>query len=299
MKHKQMTKQIIIVLLAGGFTLATGLKAAEPPDPVPASPPPGEAQPPALDTQKPRRAELAREYSDAGYMSATHILGREVRNDAGEHLGTVQDFIVNLDSDTARFAIIKSGGTLGIGGTRVAVPLKDLKWSADTKEFSLTATKEQIQSASAIPVGGWAFAVNQEWTSKVDRFYGDPGKFDLSELGRPALTEPDASREFVRDALQPQPAIGPQHQWPAADPEAKTLRSKVADGDLLAKVNQIIGQSANPAAGGHVQATVEKGVVTLKGRVADAAQKLNLETRIKGLNGVRSLIDDQLSASIE
>ncbi|MGA2658228.1 MAG: PRC-barrel domain-containing protein [Verrucomicrobiota bacterium] len=307
MKNKQM----IVALMAGSLSLATSLKAADPPDPAPAPAPPDQARPsqPGQSKEAPRRAEMAPEHQHPylGYLGASHIVGREVRNDVGEYLGTVQDLIVNLDSDTARFAIIKYGGTLGIGGTRVAVPLKDLKWTADTKEFLMPATKEQIQSASPTPMGGWAFAANQDWASKVDRFYGDPGKFDVSELARPALSEPGDSREFVRDTAQPgpaipEPAIGPENQppqLPTADLGPKMLASTLADGDLLVKINQLIEQYAGPAAGGNVQAAVQKGVVTLTGKVSAATQKQDLETRIKGLDGVVTLIDDQLVATNE
>ena len=304
MKNKQM----IVALLAGSLSLATNVKAADPPGAVPAPPPPGQAQPPAQpgppgqsqpgqNTQEHRRADAA---LDKSCLGATDVIGRPVRNDAGEHLGTVHDLIVNLDKDTARFAIIRCGGTLGIGATRVAIPLKDLKWSGEEKLFTVGATKEQIQSAPAVPTGGWAFAVNQEWTRKVDRFYGDPSKSDLSELSRPGSTEPAGSREFVRDILPPEPAIGPENKPLAADPVNKLLLpAMVGDGELLAKVNQIIAQYASPATGGNVQAAVQQGVVSLSGKVPAATQKLDLETRIKALNGVVSLFDDQLVASNE
>jgi hypothetical protein len=303
-----MKKQYLMAALAaGGLTLGTNLKAADPSGAAPAPPLPGQAQPPAQPSppgqlqpgqnpQKPRRAELAPEHSCLG---ATHILGREVRNDVGERLGIVQDLIVNLDSEMARFAIIKSGGTLGIGGTRVAVPLADLKWSADSKEFIMAATKEEIQSASTAPTGGWAFAANQEWAERVDRFYGDPGKLEISDLARPSSTGAGDNGEFVRDVAHPEPAIGPQDQLPSAGLGAKMPASALADGELLVRVNQVIAQYAGPAAGGDVQATVEKGVVTLKGKVATGTQKQDLETRIKGLDGVVTLIDDQLVATNE
>ena len=302
MKNKQM----MAALLAGGLTLATGLKAAEPPNqapPAPESTPPSQPQPGQSgqmqfnpNTQGPRKAASAHEQS---YLSAAYILGREVRNDMGERLGTVHDLIINLDSDSARFAIIKSGGTLGIGGTRVAVPLKDLQWTGDTKEFIMAATKEQILSASAVPTGAWAFAVNQDWAAKVDRFYGDPGKFDLSLSARPAMTESRDSREFVRDAAQPVPAVLPEDELPNPDMEPKTPPSTPSDGELLVQVDQIIGQYAGPATGSDVRPTVEKGVVTLKGKVATATQKSILESRIRGLNEVVRLIDDQLLATNE
>ena len=279
MKNKQM----IVALLAGGLTLATHVEAGGPPETAPAQPTAQPAPPSNLrvqNSQAPQGPELAADHS---YVSAAALIGRPVRDEAGESIGTVQDLIVNRDLATVRVAIIKGGGTLGIGATRVAVPFKDLKWFGREKVFSTAATKEQIRAASPIPTGGWAFAINEDWARKVDRFYGDPWKFDVSELARPGSAELAGSREFVRDALPPQPAGG-----------KLPLAAMVADGDLLAQVNQIIVQFA---AGGKVHAAVQKGVVTLVGKVPGPTQKQDLETRIKALNGVATLIDDHLAAA--
>ena len=290
MKNKQM----IVALLAGGLTLATDVQGGGPPETAPAQPPAQPGPPGNLRVQNspaPRRPELGADHS---YLSAAALIGRPVRDKLGESIGTVQDLIVNRDLDTVRVAIIKCGGTLGIGATHAAVPFQDLKWSGQDKVFSTAATKEQIRSASPIPTGGWAFAVNEQWARKVNRFYGDPWKFDVSELGRPGSAEPAGSREFVREALPPQPAIGPGNNR-VADPGTKMpLAAMVADGDLLAQVNQVIIQFA---AGGKVHAAVQKGVVTLVGKVPGPTQKQDLETRIKALNGVATLIDDHLAAS--
>jgi sporulation protein YlmC with PRC-barrel domain len=299
------SKQIMAALLAGGLTLATSLKADHPPNAQLVQPPPGQARPPAQpcppalpqadrNTQKPRRAETLAEQS---YWSVTHIIGRQIRDAAGEYLGTVQDLIVNLDTHTAPVAIMKSRGTLGIGRTRVAVPLQDLKWSGDKRDFSLAATKEQMQSASPTPSGGWAFAANQDWAKKVDLFYGDPGKFELSQFVMPGTTELDDSREFVRDSAQPNLAIEREDQPATADGGSKLTPSTSADSLLQIQVNQIIGLYASPVTGSDVQAVVQGGVVTLKGRVAATFQKSAIESRIKDLSGVSALFDDQLSAT--
>jgi sporulation protein YlmC with PRC-barrel domain len=299
MKNKHM----MVALLAGSLTLATSLKGGSPPDPAPPATPSTQPEPgqagqlqPGRTTQEPRRPESAPEHS---YLGATHIIGREVCNDVGERLGTVKDLIVSLDSDTARFAIIKYGGTLGFGATRVAVPLKDLKWSAEQKLFSMAASKEQLQSASPVPTGGWMSIAGQDWAGRVDRFYGDPEKGELSQAAPPSPATPDDSREFVRDPAppEPEPAIGLEHQLPSADTSARMPLSKPADAELLANVTKLVEQYAGPAAGGDVQATVDNGAVTLKGRIATAAQKEDLENRIKALSGVWMLIDDQLLAA--
>jgi hypothetical protein len=295
------TKSFTAALLACSLTLATSLRADDPTDPAVQSPPgqphPGQS---AQSSKDQGRAESA---SSPAYLGATHVMGREVRNVMGEHLGVIQDVIIGLNSDTPPFAIIRSGGALGIGGMRVAVPLKDLRYSSDTKLFNLAVTKEQFISASPTPTGGWTSVADQDWAAKIDRFYGDPTKSDLSQSGRPSLSESDGSREFIRDPAPPNPATGPEAQpttVPTPVDQVGTIpQRKPADGDLSAKVNVLIDHYAGLAAGGAVQSTVENGVVTLKGKVATAAQKQDLESQIKALSGVITVVDDQLSAPNE
>ena len=301
-------KSIVAGMLACSLIVGTGQAAKGTADPA-AAPAPADPTHPNQPTQTakdPGQSQMAPEQS---YLGFTHLIGREVRNDTGERLGIVDDLIINLDSHTTPFAIIRYGGTLGMGGTRVAVPLKELKWSGETKAFSLAATKEQFQSAMPAPTGGWAAAGSQEWASKVDRFYGDPGKSDLSQTGRSSITEGSDVREFVREAAPPRPATVPEAQPPTVDPGANqppTLDPAVkvaplapAEGDLSARVTKLINRQAGAGTSGDVQATVENGVVTLKGKVATAAQKQDLETQIKALSGVAQVIDDQLSAPNE
>jgi osmotically-inducible protein OsmY/sporulation protein YlmC with PRC-barrel domain len=71
----------------------------------------------------------AHQRGTAGAMSATSdlrassIIGQTVRTESGERLGKVQDLIINLSSQSAPFAIVEYGGALGVGATKVAVPL--------------------------------------------------------------------------------------------------------------------------------------------------------------------------------
>lgn len=278
-------KPMLFALLAGGLALATGLKAgaqapssAQPPDPSQAPPGQNQAQQNIPGTQHSAMAEHP-------CFSTREIIGRQVRNDAGDRLGAVQDIILSLDRDAARFAVIEYGGTLGFGGTRVAVPLQDLKWSAENKEFSMATTREQFESASAVPAGGWAFVANQPWTRKIDRFYGDPGRLEVSEAsgeGREFLRFPAPSGSVNAPQAQPSVGAGPSIHLPTP-----------ADADLLAKVNKTIQQCTGPG-GGAIRAAVQNGVVTLKGEVATGTQKTDLETRIASIDGVEQVVDNEL-----
>lgn len=62
----------------------------------------------------------------AGY-SARDIIGQDVKSKTGEDLGEVKDLVINSSQGKLVYAIITSGGVLGVGETLRAVPFKALQ----------------------------------------------------------------------------------------------------------------------------------------------------------------------------
>jgi osmotically-inducible protein OsmY/sporulation protein YlmC with PRC-barrel domain len=285
-------RKLITVLVTGGLALAaanlTAQRAEE------ALPKPGEPQL-SQETQNPKEAQPNAALAAGGNLKASSIIGLHVRNDTGERLGKLQDIIVNLESHAAPFAIVEYGGTLGIGVTRIAVPLSDLKWSSESKQLLLTATKEEFQSANPAPTGGWMVVSGEDWAKNVDRFYGQPSMIDKSRYERQEATGVLEGREPVRNPVEAKSAAELLNPTPGTVPEEKNLVTKPTDEDLMTKVTGLVradvGQDAD-----NIQVTIKDGVVTLKGKVASASQKQALETRIKALPGV-TRIEDNLETS--
>ena len=115
---------------------------------------------------------------------ASDIIGMDVRDSQNQSLGDVKDLIVSLHSGQTPYAVIGFGGALGIGETRVAVPVSDLKRSGQGY-LTLSATKEQLKTASKTPSGAWMAVANEPWTKNIDRFYGQPAAFQQSQFGSP------------------------------------------------------------------------------------------------------------------
>jgi len=230
-------------------------------------------------------------------LKASYIIGLEVRNAADERLGKVQDLIVSLDSQSAPIAILTYGGALGIGETRVAVPLKDLRWSSTARQLTMAATRSELETASPFPTGGWAAITHEDWTKNIDHYYDQPSGLGQSRFERQEMSGATESREPVREALQPKDASSVGIQAPGDNQEAKQLLAQPTEVDLMMKVNEIIGGDLGSGAR-DVQATVANGVVTLKGKVANDTQKGRLETQIKALTGVNR-VENQLVTGSE
>jgi hypothetical protein len=285
-------RNLIAALMAGGLALtAANLTAQRADETVPKpdqSPVTHENKPPRVTPPYTSTAVTA-----GGSLKASTLIGMHVRNDAGDRLGKLQDIIVNLESHSAPFAIVEYGGALGIGVTHIAVPLSEFKFSSEPKQLILSATKEEFQSASSAPTGGWMIASGEDWAKNVDKYYGQPATMDKSRFERQEAADVFKGREAVRNPTE-KSASELLNPTPGTVPEDKNL-NKFTDEDLTSKVTDLVrtdvGQDAD-----NIQVGIKDGVVTLNGKAATAAQKQALEARIKALPGV-TRIENNLSTS--
>jgi sporulation protein YlmC with PRC-barrel domain len=78
-----------------------------------------------------------------GWSVRRQILGQHVYNDKGEKIGEVEDIIITPER-SASYAIVSTGGFLGIGSHDVAIPGTQLKLSND--RLVPGATKDLIRT---------------------------------------------------------------------------------------------------------------------------------------------------------
>ena len=104
---------------------------AQPVPPPPVPPPPA---PPAEHELMPHEA-------------ATSILGRQVRDPAGQTVGRIVDVLVD-DFGMPRAAVIDFGGFMGVGNRRVAVAWRALHFvpAAEHGSITLEMTADQIKA---------------------------------------------------------------------------------------------------------------------------------------------------------
>lgn len=79
-----------------------------------------------------------------GWSARRQILGQPVYNDKNERIGEVEDIIISPER-SASYAIVSTGGFLGIGSHDVAIPATQFKLSSDRLMLP-GATKELIRA---------------------------------------------------------------------------------------------------------------------------------------------------------
>ena len=82
-------------------------------------------------------------------LRASEIVGKRVRNAAGDSLGEIEELVIPTASQNDMLVVVSVGGVADIGDKLVALPYKDLRISPDGDTFYFDRTEEQLKAAPA------------------------------------------------------------------------------------------------------------------------------------------------------
>lgn len=107
-------------------------------------------------------------------LSAATITGDEVRNTRDEKLGTIQDVMLDMTEGRVRYAVLASGGFLGMGDRLFAIPWKALQHDRENECFTLDVDVERLKNAPGFDKDNWPNMADATWNSTVESYYGRP-----------------------------------------------------------------------------------------------------------------------------
>ena len=108
---------------------------------------------------------------EAALLSAGTITGDDVYNLQSEELGKIQDVMLDLADGRIRYAVLASGGFLGMGGRLFAIPWKALKLDREHKRFTLDMSAERLKKAPGFDKDHWPDMADTSWNSSVESYY--------------------------------------------------------------------------------------------------------------------------------
>jgi sporulation protein YlmC with PRC-barrel domain len=82
-------------------------------------------------------------------IQASRVIGTEVYNTEGNHIGTIEDVMLDKTSNNIMFAVIGFGGFLGIGEKYHAIPWSVLDYEKSRGGYTVPFTREQLEAAPA------------------------------------------------------------------------------------------------------------------------------------------------------
>ena len=108
-------------------------------------------------------------------LSAGTLNGDPVINDAGEHLGKLEEIMLDLDSGRVAYAVISFGGILGMGSKLFAVPWQALRVDTANKAVVINVRRELLESAPGFDKDHWPDTSEHAWLTDIYQYYGyDP-----------------------------------------------------------------------------------------------------------------------------
>lgn len=107
---------------------------------------------------------------------ASALLGRDVDNQAGENLGSVDDFLVDLSTGNVLYVLVAHGGFLGLGQDEVAIPLSAFGVVPGQDNLILNVSEEQFETFPNIDVDDtWPTGQPAGWDAELRGFWTTTG----------------------------------------------------------------------------------------------------------------------------
>lgn len=104
-------------------------------------------------------------------LSADSITGDDVCNLQNEKLGKIQNIMLDMNNGKIRYAVLSSGGFLGMGDHLYAVPWKALKLDKENQRFLLDVDLDRLKNAPGFDKDHWPNMADPTWNSSIESYY--------------------------------------------------------------------------------------------------------------------------------
>jgi hypothetical protein len=107
-------------------------------------------------------------------IASNKVEGTAVYNKAGEHLGSVYNFMVDKFTGQVAYAVMSFGGFLGVGESYHPLPWRTLAYDTRLGGYVVDIDKDSLENAPSYGSGEDPFT-DPEYGRRLDDFYGQPG----------------------------------------------------------------------------------------------------------------------------
>ena len=174
MRTQRSFNPLAAALLAIGTTVAM---AQSPTSPPATSTTDKSANMPVTTTPSTRSEHRSTSYSgmkDSKAWERTHraskIIGMDVVTGKGEKVGDVEDIVLDSKGNVA-YAVVSTGGFLGMGDRLHAVPWSSLYTNTGKDSFVLEVDRERLRSAPGFNQSNWPDVNDPKWSNENRRYF--------------------------------------------------------------------------------------------------------------------------------
>jgi sporulation protein YlmC with PRC-barrel domain len=108
-------------------------------------------------------------------MAASTLEGNKVFTSDGEDVGKISEIMLDVGSGRIAYAVLSSGGFLGMGDKLYAIPWSSLTLDTIEECFRLDVTADRIKNAPGFFKDRWPSMADPQWDTTVHAYYhADP-----------------------------------------------------------------------------------------------------------------------------
>ncbi|CAN0619904.1 protein of unknown function [Burkholderia multivorans] len=100
-------------------------------------------------------------------MAASTLEGDKVLTVDGEDVGRIKEIMLDVMSGRIAYAVLSSGGMLGIGDKLVAIPWSAFTLDAERKCLMLSVSSGQIRNAPGFDKDHWPAMADPQWAGSM------------------------------------------------------------------------------------------------------------------------------------
>ena len=122
----------------------------------------------------PRSQDTLKKDETVSLIASDKVRGTKLYNRRHEHVGEVEDIMIDKLSGVVAYAVVGFGGFLGLGETRRAVPWSVLHYDTNDDGYVADVDDAVLKDApNEIPAGD-AYYRDVDWNSRIYSHFGVP-----------------------------------------------------------------------------------------------------------------------------
>lgn len=104
-------------------------------------------------------------------MTAATLTGNPVVNSAGDDLGEIEDIMLDVPSGRVAYAVLSTGGFMGMGNKLFAIPWRALRLDTDNECFVLDIELDRLRDAPGFDKDHWPSMADPQWATSIHEYY--------------------------------------------------------------------------------------------------------------------------------
>lgn len=103
-------------------------------------------------------------------LASGTLIGDKVYNPKNEHIGKIEELMIDLNKGNVGYAVMSFGGAFGFGNKFFAIPWQALSVDQDKKCLILNVDKEKFKDAPGFDKDNWP-DMTPEFSQSINTYY--------------------------------------------------------------------------------------------------------------------------------